>query len=102
MPATDPTSYSMITYLWVSGLAAWGGVVNYIRKVKDGHSKRFSITELVGEIVTSSFAGVITFWLCEMSQIDSLFSAVLIAISGHMGARAIYLIEAILEKRYKG
>ncbi|WP_241086246.1 phage holin family protein [Candidatus Vondammii sp. HM_W22] len=74
--------------------------MNYISKAREERSRRFSIMELGGELVTSSFAGVITFWMCEISNIDALFSAVLIAISGHMGARAINLFEAALERRY--
>jgi hypothetical protein len=27
----DPTSYSLITYGWVTLLAAWGGVVSFLR-----------------------------------------------------------------------
>ncbi|MBS9778429.1 MAG: hypothetical protein KGV50_06660, partial [Gammaproteobacteria bacterium] len=37
----------------------------------------------------SGFAGVITFYLCEYWQFDRLLTAVLVAISGHLGGNAI-------------
>lgn len=102
MPEKDPTTYSLITYVWVTALAAWGGLVSYLKKHKSGVVQRFSVNELIGELVTSSFAGVITFWLCELGEIDPLLSAVFIAISGHMSARIIFLIENSMEKRLLG
>ena len=99
MPHKDPSTYSILTYLWVSVLAAWGGLVNYIKKYREGHISRFSINELIGELVTSSFAGVITFWLCEAGGVDPLLSAVFIAIAGHMSARILFLMEKILEQK---
>ena len=102
MPEKDPTTYSMITYVWVSALAAWGGLVSYLKKHREGVVSRFSVNELIGELVTSAFAGVITFWLCELGEIDPLLSAVFIAISGHMSARIIFLIENSMERRLLG
>ena len=29
MPDKDPSTYGLITYLWVTGLAAWGGLVSF-------------------------------------------------------------------------
>lgn len=95
----DPSTYSLITYLWVTGLAAWGGLVNFYRKVKSGETRAFNVTELIGEIVTSAFAGLITFWLCEAAQIHPLVTAALVGISGHMGSRAIYQLERWAQAR---
>ncbi len=100
MPEKDPTTYSMLTYTYVIGLSVWSGVSSYLHKVRRGVCSRFSFTELIGELVTSALAGVLTFWLCELSDIDPLMSAGLIAISGHMGARAIFMFEQMIEKRY--
>lgn len=94
----DPTNFSWITYAWVMLLSIWGGFVSYLRKVRLGISSRFNFTELVGELVTSGLAGLSTFYLCEYYNIDRLIGAVLIAISGHMGSRAIFMIEEMLTK----
>jgi len=100
VPEKDPTTYTLITYLWVTLLAAWGGIVNYIKRIQLGESHRFNFMELVGELVTSGFAGVITFWLCEASNITPLITAALVGISGHMGSRAIYFFEAWAKRKW--
>ena len=99
MPEKDPTTYSILTYSWVALVACSGGVVSFIRKFRLGIVHRFSITEFIGEIITSAFAGMVTFFLCEAAKIDPMLSAALIAISGHMGSRAIFIFENYLEKR---
>ena len=100
MPEKDPTSYSLITYSWVFALAICGGIINFYRKLQSGQSRMFNIAELIGEIVTSGFAGVITFWLCENSQISPLVTAALVGISGHMGSRALFLFEDFLKSKF--
>ncbi len=96
----DPTTYSLLTYLWVLGISILGGVVSYGRKRRMNLIPRFSITELIGEIFTSAFAGLVTFFLCEAANLDAMLSAALIAISGHMGSRAVFLLEEGLQRRF--
>lgn len=100
MPEKDPTNYSLITYLWVICLSAWGGTVNFMRKRKSGEARPFNLAELIGEIFTSGFAGVITFWLCEAAGIGGLITAALVGISGHMGSRAIFRFERWAESKF--
>lgn len=99
-PEKDPTNYGWLTYTWVMLIAAAGGAVNFHRKMREGATRAFNVTEFIGEIFTSAFAGVVTFWLCEWSGVAPLLSAVLIAISGHMGSRAIFGIEKWAERRF--
>lgn len=89
----DPTDYSMWTYLWVFGLSIWGGLANFINKVKQRKARWINITELFGELFISGGVGLLTFFICEYSNTPQLISAVCIAISGHMGTRIIYLLE---------
>lgn len=100
MPEKDPSTYSMLTYAWVIALAIWGGAVSYLRKVRNGVIHRFMMMEFVGEIVTSGFVGVLTFWLCEAANISGLITAAMIGISGHMGSRAIFMIENWAQRKY--
>lgn len=102
MPEKDPTNYSWAAYGWVFALSAWGGAVSFIRKVNEGAVRRWNITELAGELVTSAFAGVITFWICEASGITPLITACMVGISGHMGSRAIFQFEKWAERRFDG
>ena len=96
----DPANYSFLTYAWVTGLATLGGAVNFLRKVKEGSARAVNFTEFIGELVTSGFAGLLTFWLCEAADFNKLLSAVLIGIAGHMGSRAIFMIEKWAESKF--
>lgn len=96
----DPTSYSFLTYTWVFGLAILGGVVSFMRKLQSGHARVFNLVEFIGEVVTSAFAGVLTFWMCEHAEISPLMTAAFVGVSGHMGSRAIFLAEGWLTKQF--
>ena len=96
----DPTTYSWITYAWVLLLAGLGGVVSFARKVHSGRSHPWSVAEFLGELATSAFSGLITFYLCEATRIEPLWTAALVGISGHMGSRAIFQVEMILRNRF--
>jgi len=102
MPEKDPSNYPLLTYLWVVAIASWGGIVSFYRKTKAGHTRPFNIVELVGEVTTSAFVGVLTFWMCESAGVNALLSAALIGISGHMGSRAIWQFEKWAERRLMG
>lgn len=98
--AKDPTSYSWVTYLWVMLLSAWGGMVKFLNNLRD---KRVSLKEatldLVVGMVTSVFVGVVTFYICEATNVSALWSAVCIAIAGHMGAELIRFFQDRLKSR---
>jgi hypothetical protein len=98
MMEKDPTSYSLITYIWVIGLSAWGGSAGYVRRLKTRNQAHFSLAELVGEICISGFVGVLTFYFCESARLNPVLAAALVGISGHMGSRALYFGEAIVKR----
>lgn len=100
MPEKSPETYSFLTYGWVFALAILGGVVSFMRKLQDGHTRVFNLIEFIGEIVTSAFAGVLTFWMCEHSGLSPLVTAAFVGISGHMGSRAIFMAEGWLAKQF--
>ena len=75
-PENDPTTFPIITYDWVLGLSIMGGFAAFMRKLKDGSARMFNLVEFIGEVVTSAFAGLITFYLCEASHLDRMLSAV--------------------------
>lgn len=101
MPHREPENYNIITYVWILVLSAFGGVANNIRKIKSGELKRFSFSELVGDLVISGFLGVITFFLCEYENLDHMLTAAIIGMSAHQGTRGIYFIEKMLASRFK-
>ena len=96
--ARTPFSYDWVTYVWVLAWAMAGGCVSFIQKVKAGQARAFNFAEFVGEVFTSAFVGVLTFWLCEWAGFSQMLSAVFIAITGHMGSRALFLGEQLFVK----
>lgn len=98
----SPETYSWLTYLWVLGLSMWGGVAGFMSKVKRGRAHPFNLMEFVGEIVVSGLVGVCTFFLCEWADLDQLFTAAAVGITGHMGSRGIMLLERVITNRIPG
>ena len=86
-------NYPVVTYFMVLFLAFWGGIAGYAHKLKTNLTKRFSISELVGELVISGFVGVITFYLCEYMRFPPPLTGACVGIAGHMGSRFIFLVE---------
>lgn len=104
MPEKDASFWTVVThyasYAWVAVLSAWGGAASYIRRVRDGEIKRFSFMELTGELVISGFVGVVTFLLCRAGGVNDLIAAALVGIAGHMGSRAVFILERWAQKKY--
>lgn len=96
-PKHDPTTFSLLTYAWVFGLSLWGGLASFIAKYRRGHARAFNVAELLGELVISGLVGVMTFYLCTWANFDQLLTAALVAITGHMGSRALMRAEKALE-----
>ena len=98
MPEKDPTNYTFLTYAWVIGLSAWGSLVQVIRRATSNMPFKKKLQLIGAKIIISTFAGMVTFMLCEWANVDKMLAAALIAISGHLGARAITLTETLLVK----
>lgn len=90
----------LLTYAWVFGLAMLGGAASFVRRVRSGQAKYSNIIELIGELVVSAFAGLVTYFLCRSANFDDMLTAAFIAISGHMGTRIIFMFESYLVKRF--
>ncbi len=88
----------LVTYTWVIALAMMGGMANFIRKVKRGEARPFNLVELVGELVISASAGIITYFLCQWAGVNEWLTAALVGISGHAGSRFFFMGERALER----
>ncbi len=93
------SSYGLLTWVWVVGLSIAGGCASFFRKLKAGNVRPFNFTEFFGEIFISGFAGVCTFMLCEAAHFDPLMTSPLVAISGHMGGRAVFQLEQFFTRK---
>lgn len=78
----------ILPYLSTLFLSCWGGIVSHIQRLRI-HHKSFNWKDLTFDLVISSFAGLLTHFFCEYSNVGGSMSAILIAVSGHMGTRAI-------------
>ena len=96
----DPMTYSVFTYCWVVALSAWGGVIRYLNSIK---GKKVPLREIMFELFISSstsiFVGVITFYLCEAANFAPLWTAVCVAMTGHMGAESLTLLRNLVKRR---
>lgn len=79
---------------WFALLAAWGGTVNYLSRLKRTPKMKFSFVELMMEWVISGFAGLITAYACAANDVSYPLTAALAGIAGHMGGRAISIFES--------
>ena len=89
---------NLVPTMWMAAIAAAGGYVNFRQKMKAGNVRAWNFTEFVGELVISSIAGVITFWICKGFGVNEWLTAAGVAISGHMGARLFFLAEKTAEE----
>ena len=97
---TCPNAVSLWTYAGVIAVSGWGGVVAFIQKRRAGVARPFNFIELIGEVTTAGFCGVLTFWLCQAWHVNEWITAAAVGVSGHMGSRGIFLLERILTRRY--
>lgn len=93
---------SLVAFALMMVLAMWGGLANYIYRIKSGAVKMFSFIELLGEWVISGFSGVLVYLVATHYGVDPLLVAVMVAIAGHAGARATFLIEQFFARKLTG
>ena len=92
--------HDWLTYVGVLAVSGWGGVVSWIQRRRSGEARPFSFVELIGEIATASFCGLIAFWLCQEAQISKYATAAITGVAGHLGSRGLFLLERALLRRY--
>lgn len=85
----DPLSYPLKTYGFMLVMAIFGGFVSWYAKVRRNEIPGSSLFHLIGEITTSAFAGLVTFFICEYAGLPQVITAPLVGIAGHMGAKVI-------------
>lgn len=89
---------SAMTYAWLVIMGVIGGLVSFYQKVKAGATRWLNINELIGELFTSGFVGLVTGLLCEAGEFSLPLTFALVGITGHMGGRAIFVAERLGQK----
>ncbi len=95
----DPLNYPLKQWAFVLALALFGGLASWWGKVRAGRVAYYNISALIGELTISAFAGVIAFFGCEYLNLGPFLTPAIVGIAGHMGGRAIALLERAGERR---
>ena len=101
--ATQQTEWfvQIIPFCFAIALSCFGGVVSYLHRV-DKNGLTFSFFRLALEVFTSGFVGIVSFMLCDSAGLSWPTTAAIVAISGHMGTRALFIVERAGEKMMFG
>lgn len=94
-----PLDIPLKEYLVVLAISALGGFVSWYTRIKAGSARGFSLLTALGETCTSVLAGLVAFYVCTYFDMPQLLTISAVAVSGHMGARAIASFEQYLERR---
>lgn len=98
MPEKSPETWSLVAYIWLALWGGLGGLVSFQRKVKSGVARWCNFGELIGEITASAFVGIITGLLCQAAQLHPALIWALVGIIGHMGTRALFMLETAAQR----
>lgn len=90
----------LVPMCFAAMLAAIGGAVQYFNKI-DRRGTPFSFAKFLLEVGTSGFVGIVSFELCDSAGFGWQMTAAIVAISGHMGAKALVIMENALIRRFE-
>lgn len=104
-PSTPPPNSgydlaAILTWVWIIGLSALGGIVSFVQKLKTGHARAWNFTELIGEIATSGLAGIITANLADSISAPASLKYALVGIVAHMGSRGLLKLESLANAKF--
>lgn len=82
----------LVTLPYVLFLALGGGLANFIMKLNQATEPqpvKILFIRFLGEMFLSGFAGLTTFLLCREWGLSLNYTAVMVAMAGHLGGNAI-------------
>jgi len=101
IPPRSPLSYSLREYGLILAIAMLGGFVRWYNAVRRGESAAYDLRILVGELFTSAFMGILTFWACEAMNVQPLVTAALAGMAGHAGVSGLLWAERVLKRFFE-
>ena len=97
----SPLSYSLREYGLILAIAMLGGFVRWYNAVRRGESAAYDLRILIGELFTSAFIGILTFWACEAMNVQPLITAALAGMAGHAGVSGLLWAERVLKRFFE-
>ena len=88
-------------YGLILAIAMLGGFVRWYNAVRRGESAAYDLRTLVGELFTSAFIGILTFWACEAMGVQPLVTAALAGMAGHAGVSGLLWAERVLKRFFE-
>lgn len=98
-PAVPMTLQDWLPWLFIVGLGAWGGAVIYLRRLRHQQDYSSPLLELIGDLASSSFVAMIIGILMRHFDIDWSICLAGAGISGHLGARTLFVGERLILQR---
>lgn len=99
MVEKDPTTWGLLTWILALAMSVSGGVISWWAKIKAGHAKLFNFAEMIGEIFTSGFVGLVVFMALVALEQPTGLAAAASGISGHMATRLLFAFERAVERK---
>lgn len=96
----NPLDIPLREYAVMLAISIFGGAAAWFIRFKRGHPVQASVMALIGEAMISAFAGMMAFFLCEAFNVGLSYSIFIVAMSGHMGVKAIALFEKKWSKAF--
>lgn len=90
--------HNWLTYVLCVGIAAWGGLVNYVSQLRTS-GVSFSWSDFFAELIVCMFAGFIVGISAISLGVDPLLSWALSGLGGHAGSRTLFVLKRNFLKR---